>query len=156
MKILMDADCLIKLTKAGLKEIIASFCAILIPHAVKVEVVDAGKKKGCEDAFVVENNISAEKIDVFGKIRDDCKGDEALVELFDKSLHDAVGTDDVRLAKRLATNGIPFILPAVIIHKLFKLKHFEQERAIRMLAQLAPYISDDEYAMVYTMIGRIP
>ncbi len=156
MKILMDADCLIKLTKAGLKEVVASFCAISIPHAVKVEVVDAGKKKGCEDAFVVENNILAETISVFGNTEEGGKGDDALVGLFDKSLHDAVGTDDAKLAKRLATNGIPFILPAVIIYKLFTLKHFKQEKAIWMLEQLAPFISDDEYAMVYTMIGRVP
>ena len=154
MKILMDADCLIKLTKSGLKEVVASFFTILIPHAVKVEVVDAGKIKGCEDAFVVEKNISKEKINIFGKTGEDCKGDEALIELFDKSLHDAVGTDDARLVKRLAANSIPFILPAVIIYNLFKLKHFEQEKAIRMLEKLAPFISDDEYAMVYTMIGR--
>ena len=156
MKILMDADCLIKLTKAGLKETVASCCAILIPYAVKVEVVDAGKEKGCEDALVVENNISAEKIAIFGEIKGGCKGDDALVELFDKSRHDAVGTDDTRLAKRLFIHGIPFILPAVIVYKLYKLKHFEHEKAISMLEQLAPFISEDEYAMVYTMIGRVP
>jgi hypothetical protein len=64
MKILMDADCLIKLTKAGLKEAICPFCAIMMPQAVYREVVDAGKRKRCEDAFVVEKNISDGKIGV--------------------------------------------------------------------------------------------
>lgn len=156
MKILMDADCLIKLTKAGLKEIIVSACRIIIPHTVKAEVVEAGKVKRCEDAFVVEKNISDGKISVFGKTTPFSKGDDAVIELFDKTVHDAVGTDDARLVKRLSNNSIPFMLPAVIILSLFKTKYVEQEKALWMLEQLAPYISDDEYAMVYTMIGRVP
>jgi len=156
MKILMDADCLIKLTKAGLKETIASACYIIIPHVVKAEVVDAGKVKDCEDAFIVEKNLTAGKIDVFGKTASFRKGDDAVIELFDKTTHDAVGTDDARLVKRLIHNSIPFVLPAVIILNLFKAEHLEHEKALWMLEQLAPFISDDEYAMVYAMIGREP
>ncbi len=39
MKLLMDADCLIKLTKAGLKEIVVLKCDVFIPGPVKREVV---------------------------------------------------------------------------------------------------------------------
>ena len=35
----MDADCLIKLTKAGLKEIVVTHCIVFIPEEVKREVV---------------------------------------------------------------------------------------------------------------------
>ena len=45
MKLLMDADCLIKLTKAGLKELVTTKDSVSIPEQVKREVVDAGKKK---------------------------------------------------------------------------------------------------------------
>ena len=44
MKLLMDADCLIKLTKAGLKGMVAEANALFIPAAVKREVVDTGGK----------------------------------------------------------------------------------------------------------------
>jgi hypothetical protein len=44
MKLLMDADCLIKLTKAGLKELVATRYSVSIPEPAKREVVDAGKK----------------------------------------------------------------------------------------------------------------
>ncbi|MBW2368146.1 MAG: hypothetical protein JRH15_09700, partial [Deltaproteobacteria bacterium] len=115
----MDSDCLIKLTKAGLKEIVASFCNIIIPQAVHAEVVDAGKRMGCQDAFAVEKNISSGKIHVSRKTSSTLKGDDAVVELFDRATHTAVGTDDARLTRRLSNNGIPFILPAVIILKLF-------------------------------------
>jgi hypothetical protein len=50
----MDADCLIKLTKAGLKELICQHEKIFIPAGVKREVVDAGKSKGYADADLVE------------------------------------------------------------------------------------------------------
>ena len=54
----MDADCLIKLTKAGLKETVCQSDTVFIPAIVVREVVDAGKIKGCSDAFAVEKNIS--------------------------------------------------------------------------------------------------
>jgi rRNA-processing protein FCF1 len=149
MNILMDSDCLIKLTKAGLKEMMATLCKIAIPPAVQSEVVEAGKKKQCHDAFVVEKNISDNKISIFGNMAMEVKGDDAVIELFDKSIHDAVGTDDTRLAKRLQNNGIPFLLPAVIILKLRESGKIEQAKALWMLDQLAPFISDDEYAMVF-------
>jgi hypothetical protein len=58
MKILMDADCLIKLIKAGLKEPIGQQYEIFVPLIIKKEVVDAGKKKGVSEAELAEKNIS--------------------------------------------------------------------------------------------------
>jgi len=62
MKILMDADCLIKLTKSGLKELVAKNDKIIIPDIVKAEVVDSGKDKGCHDSLSVEKNINEGRI----------------------------------------------------------------------------------------------
>ena len=45
MKVIMDADCLIKLTKAGLKELVCKAFAVSIPRRVKEEVVDSGRAK---------------------------------------------------------------------------------------------------------------
>ena len=127
-----------------------------MPQAVHSEVVDAGKRKRCEDAFVVEKNISEGKIGVLDKTSASAKGDDAVIELYDAAMFDAVGTDDSRLVKRLINDGIPFILPAVIILKMFDSKHVERDKAILMLNQLAPFISDDEYAMTYALIERMP
>ena len=52
----MDADCLIKLTRAGLKEFVCRQETLGIPVVVESEVVDAGKVKDCDDAYVVEKN----------------------------------------------------------------------------------------------------
>ena len=54
MRILMDADCLIKLTKSGLKEPICRTEKVIIPRGVKHEVVDAGRNKDYPDAGIVE------------------------------------------------------------------------------------------------------
>ncbi|MEW6377115.1 MAG: hypothetical protein AB1502_15160 [Thermodesulfobacteriota bacterium] len=63
----MDADFLIKLTKAGLKEEICKRFGVDIPSIVKKEVVDAGKSKGLSDAELVEKNIQNDIIRVNGK-----------------------------------------------------------------------------------------
>ena len=64
MKLFMDADCLIKLTKAGLNELVCRHDTVMIPDMVRQEVVDSGKVKGCDDAVAVEKNISADFISV--------------------------------------------------------------------------------------------
>ncbi len=61
MKILMDADCLIKLTKAGLKEAICPFCAIMMPQAVYSEVVDAGKRNAARMRLLLKKTYRMER-----------------------------------------------------------------------------------------------
>ena len=78
----MDADCLIKITKAGLKNFVGSKYTIFIPEAVKKEVVDAGKEKRCSDAFAVEKNIDANVLKITESLSDYVTGDEALIALF--------------------------------------------------------------------------
>jgi rRNA-processing protein FCF1 len=148
MKLLMDADCLIKLTKAGLKELVLDHCVVSIPKTVEREIVNEGKKKNCSDAYVVETNIQDKKISV---LRNDIKvqsGDEALVKLFKKERFDAVATDDVKLVRRLKTNGVPFVLPAVILHQLVTKKRMSVAEGLAALDQLSEFISEDETTTV--------
>jgi hypothetical protein len=58
MKVVMDSDCLVKLSKAGAKEAVASTMEISIPPLVKIETVDEAKICGFHDAFIIEENIS--------------------------------------------------------------------------------------------------
>lgn len=58
----MDADCLVKLTKAGAKEAIVSAMEVHIPLLVKKETVDEAKKHGYQDAFIVEDNLDKKNI----------------------------------------------------------------------------------------------
>lgn len=150
----MDADCLIKLTKAGLKEIVAENAVISIPETVRYEVVDAGKIKGCADSLAVEQNIKAHIINVIQTHRHYSKGDHALAVLFEKDRFDAVATDDTRLTRQLRALGIPFILPGLIIHLLKKERRMSLTTARWALDQLAAFISEDEFSMTKLLLEK--
>lgn len=154
MKLLMDADCLIKLTKAGLKELIAENATISIPETVKREVVDAGKIKGCADAFAVEQNITFGLIDIIGSPLDYAKGDHALVALFEKEKYDAVATDDAKLTHNLRAHGIRFILPGLIVYLLHKEGRIDMITALWALDQLSEFISEDEFSMTRLLLEK--
>ena len=154
MKLLMDADCLIKLTKAGLKDLVGSKDVIFIPEVVQKEVVDAGKAKACADAFVVEKNIETHVVTVAEASSNSRTGDEALIAHFQSKKYDAVATDDARLARLLRVSGIPFILPALIIYHLLQDDMIDRKTALRALKRLAEFISDDEYSTVRLLMEK--
>jgi len=148
MKILMDADCLIKLTKSGLKEKVCQQYEIAIPAIVKKEVVEAGKRKGLPDAEVVEKNIKKDIIRVVGKESSTrIKGDQALIEIYKRSRYDAIGTDDAKLMRVLRLAGIPYILPGLFIHSLYHGNIIDKATAMDWLNRLSNFISEDEYSM---------
>jgi rRNA-processing protein FCF1 len=153
MKILMDADCLIKITKAGIKEKICCQFEVVIPLMIKEEVVDAGKAKSHPDADVVEKNISAGLIVLeSGKSSKRMKGDRALLEAFKNSQYTAVATDDAKLTRLLRATGIPFILPALLIFSVWKRGAIDQTTVLSWLEKLSAFISEDEYSMVRLLL----
>ncbi len=155
MELLMDADCLIKLTKAGLKDFVGNKYIIFIPEVVKTEVVDAGKKKGCPDAVMVENNIKTNVITMVKSSSNHIRGDEALIALFMDEKYDAVATDDVKLTHRLKIHSIPFILPGLIIYKLMQDNIIDKKTGLWALNQLAEFISKDEFSTVRLLMEKI-
>lgn len=148
MNILMDADCLIKLTKAGLKELVTDRCSVYIPAAVVREVVDAGKEKGCPDAFVVEENIGHGRLAVVGADVGWMTGDEALPRLFSTDKFTVVASDDAKLLRRLRTGNIPCLLPAVLLYRFQREGLLSREQALDSLERLSGHISLDEYGTV--------
>jgi len=151
----MDSDCLIKLTKAGLKNLVASKDAISIIEVVKREVVDAGKEKGCADAHIVEKNIEAHLVTVVEASSDYPAGDEGLLAHFNTKDYNAVATDDTKLIRLLRINGVPFIMPALIIYHLYQDGTIDRKTALRALDHLAIFISDDEYSTVKLLMEKI-
>ena len=154
MKLLMDADCLIKLTKAGLKELVANKDSVSIPEAVKREVVDAGKKKQCSDAFVVEKNIESKMIAVIDLPMQVEKGDQALIAIYREKDYDAIATDDTKLTRRLKALNIPFILPALVLYRLLKESKIDYKTALWALQQLSEFISEDEFGAVRLLMEK--
>ena len=53
MKVVMDSDCLIKLTRAKAKEVVLRNIEVCIPPKVFEETVMIPKEKGYPDAFVM-------------------------------------------------------------------------------------------------------
>ena len=150
----MDADCLIKITKAGLKNFVGSKYTIFIPEVVKKEVVDAGKEKRCSDAFAVEKNIDANVLKITESLSDYVTGDEALIALFRKEDYNTVATDDRKLIHRLKIGSIPFILPGLIIYQLLENKVVDRKTAIEALNKLSEFISEDEFSTVRLLMER--
>jgi rRNA-processing protein FCF1 len=156
MKIAMDADCLIKLTKAGLKEAVCMAWAVSIPTLVVEETVDRSPK--CPDAVLIEENIHAGRLKVHNVGQGNVKGEDAVLSLFNSCGFNAVGTDDARFIRRLRGLGVPYALPAVILVKLCQEKCMSNQEALDALAALRPYISDDEHAVAYLVLagGKLP
>ena len=154
MKLLMDADCLIKFTKAGLKELVAIKNSVFIPEPVKREVVDAGKKKQCSDAFAVEKNIESQMISVIEASVQVGKGDQALIAIYRKEDYDAIATDDTKLCRQLKALNIPFILPALILYRLLKKSKIDYKTALWALQQISEFISEDEFSTVRLLVEK--
>jgi hypothetical protein len=153
MKILMDADCLIKLTKAGLKEPVCRHFEIVIPEAVKREVVDAGRLKGLWDAETTERNILDGLLGVSNEpMAGGIKGDQALFEGYQKGGYDFVATDDARMLRLFRSSGIPSLVPGLFIFLLWKRKTVNLDTALRYLDRLSVFVSPDEESVVRLLL----
>ena len=148
MTVLMDADCLIKLTKAGLKEPICRYEKITIPMTVKHEVVDAGRDKGYPDAEMIEMNIQNGLITLAkeGRARP-LTGDQSLIETYKDGRYSTIATDDAKLTRLLRAARIPFILPALLIIAIYKKGKIDRNTGLEWLNKLSPFISEDEYSL---------
>ena len=153
MKILMDSDCLIKITKAGLKETVCDNFSVAIPSIVEKEVVREGIKKECADAFAVKENIIAKRLKIVTDKKNVYKnGDNAVIGHYHSKKYDTIATDDAKLIRRLKSLGIPFLLPGLIIHWLNKRGLINKEESSRSLERLRPFISNDEYSVVRLLL----
>ena len=146
MKVLMDADCLIKLTKAGLKEAVCVHLSVTIPQIVKHEVVDLGKNH--PDSMMIKDNLGKGLLSLSGVETPDVKGEEAVLAVFQSGGFDAVCSDDKRFVRRLRALGVPYIPPAVCVFLLLKQGKVNLPDALEKLELLSPFISSDEYHTV--------
>ena len=151
MKILMDADCLIKLTKSNLKELICNNFSVIIPQLVKEEIVDNAK---CHpDAAVIQKNLERKLITLHKPHSPFKKGEDAIFTIFQQGDYDAICSDDKRFIKRLRFFNIPYITPAVFIAILFKNGKLTILEAMEKLDSLSPFVSDEEYSAIKAILG---
>jgi rRNA-processing protein FCF1 len=156
MNVLMDADCLIKFTKAGIKEAVCTHWSVVIPQVVKREVIDLGKNH--PDSMVIKDNLDRGLLSLSDNETQDVKGEEAALAIFQKGGFDAILCDDKRFVRRLRALGIPYITPAVCIVLLLKQLEIALPDALEKLESLRPFISSDEYNTVKWVLDtwRLP
>ncbi len=156
MNVAMDADCLIKLTKAGLKEAICDVWHVVIPPLVRDETVTRGR--GLPDAEQIQANIDSERIIVAegnpdGQIKHHIKGEDAVLELFRGGGFDAIASDDARFVRRLRTLAVPHAVPAVLVVRMFRERVLTVEEALDALDALRGHINADQYAVARVIVA---
>lgn len=147
----MDTDCLIKLTKAGLKERVCEAWEVSIPRAVQRETVDQAPNR--PDAIRVKSNIENGCLRVAAGREREIKGEDAVLKLYNKGGFGAVATDDVRFIRHLRGLGVPYAVPAVIVVILRQEGVLTAEEAGQALAALRPHVSVDEHAAAELMLS---
>jgi len=154
----MDSDCLIKLTKAKAKRDVTECVVVSIPEIVKKETVDEGKASGYADPLEIEKNIEAGKIMVkpvhmTSEIRGTAEtlrlkgGEVDVYGLFRKGGFTAVASDDQKLIRKLEEIEVPCITPTALIIYAWRKSAISRERALRLLEQIKPMVSDEEYVL---------
>jgi hypothetical protein len=154
MRLIMDADCLIKLTNAGGKEPVCRAFSVVIPVGVRREVVEAGGDR--PDAVTVERNIQAGllAVAVAGEKRGG-KGEDWALTLYSAGGFDGICSDDRRFLAKLRTLGIPYLTPTALIVVLAKKGCLSRDEALARLAALAPLVSADEYTVARLTLGLV-
>ncbi len=141
----MDSDCLIKLTKAGLKEIVCNNFQITIPSLVMKETVE--HNKDYPDSTIIADNIKKGII----KVKENpvsAKGEDAVFKLFQKHHFSSICSDDKKFIRMLRLFDVSYVTPAVLILLLYKDKKISRKKAFEFLERIKPYVSDDEYNIV--------
>lgn len=161
MKIVMDSDCLVKLTKAGAKELVAASIEVYIPHLVKKETVDDVKVRGYQDSYVIEENISRDIIKV---VRHEwkgpltvpvSKGEREVLSLYLKGGYDAIASDDRKFLKKLGDSNIPSMTPTACIVYIYYAGKLGKPEVLELLERLRPMISNEEYTIAkFYMEGK--
>ena len=148
----MDTDCLIKLTKSKLKELVCANFSVIIPQVVKEEIMDNAESH--PDSMIIRGNIETGLLTV-NKTRSSSKtGEEAVFSIFQLGKFDAVCSDDKRFIKRLRLLDIPYITPSVFIAILLRKGKLTIKEARKRLDSLSPFVSEDEYSAVKLVLDN--
>ncbi|MBI5185279.1 MAG: hypothetical protein HZA01_06085 [Nitrospinae bacterium] len=148
----MDSDCLIKLTKSRLKELVCKNFSIVIPQLVKEETVD--NAQGHPDAMVIKKNLEMKLITSDKLPSSFKKGEDAIFTVFQQGKYDGICSDDKRFIKRLRFFNIPYITPAVFIALLLKDNKLKINEAVEKLDSLSPFVSDEEYSAIKRILAN--
>ena len=156
MKVVMDSDSLIKLTRARAKEIVVKNIDAYIPPKVFEETVTIPKKEGFPDALLIEENLDKGFINIktfkedqhMEEIVNDLGmgyGESDVFRLYRSGGFDAISSDDRSFLKIVDALDIPYLTPTAVIIYLFNKKILTKNDARSYLNNLKEMVSDEEY-----------
>jgi len=156
MKVVMDSDCLIKLTRAKAKEVVLRNIEVCIPPKVFEETVTIPKDNGYPDAFIIEDNqtnglllirdiIYDPNVDEMVNKLGIGYGEADVFRLFKSGFFDIISSDDRRFLKIMDALDVPYFTPTALITYLFYKKVLNNEEAKIYINNLKEMISEEEY-----------
>ncbi len=162
MRILLDSDALIKLTRAGIKELLVTTFSVCVPPAVVAETTSMMTRYA--DAVTIRQNIDSGRLKPVPVPKEPCPklvlfkgGDRDVAHCALAGGFAAVVTDDAYLLEKLKALGVSVTVPAAMVLAAGRKNRLPVEEVFSYLASLQPYISEDEYT-TYRLIleGRYP
>ncbi len=165
MKIVMDSDVLIKVTKASIKDFVMSNFEVFIAPEVQKETASQGKARGYPDASEIDENIGRGMLTVAQtrKMEDVEKlitslgllgGEADSVRLFRQGGYSAIVSDDSRFLDLAEGLGIPYLTPGALVIYLWKNKAASKQDARRYLDKIRELISPEEYLVSVNELGK--
>ena len=159
MQLVIDADGLIKLNRAGvLRWVIEAFDCI-IPSAVYSEVVTQGRARRYEDAEAIEAALT-DKVQILSiEANPEPQlglgiGEKGILNLLPRFPGSIVVSDDRRFLTVLSAEGIPFLTPADLLVVLTRREVLTGAQAREALENLRPAIRTKAYWDARTDLGR--
>lgn len=152
IRILLDADASIKLTKIGIIETFVFGFEVILTNEVYDEHVIAGLNRGYQDAKIMEKLVAegkvfvadvAEKPSAFDKFILG-RGEKSVINYYlgDNNI-DLIVSDDEAFLKVLDRFDIPFTPVAGVILMCVSLELISKEKGFMYLESLKPMIKDE-------------
>ncbi len=164
IRILLDADASIKLTKIGIIETFVFGFEVILTNDVYDEHVIAGLSRNYEDAKIMEKLVTERKVFVADIIEKSSAFDKLTLGRGEKSVInyymgnnniDLIVSDDEAFLKVLDRFGMPFTPVAGVILMCVTHELISKEKGFRYLESLKPMIKDEHMFYIKSKIEEL-
>lgn len=151
MPLLLDADGLIKLHRAGILAQVARLFTCIVPSEVYQEVVTQGKERWYADAREIEDIVNSGAISRLSTPAPQLEapglgsGEKGVLGLFSQVEGAIIVSDDRRFLTLLDQMGISSLTPAALIVLMDQQGHLAMGEARGALERLRPFIRGEGF-----------